>query len=277
MPELPEVEVARRIARRVAVGRVITRVRCADDSIVFDGVTPMKVRHLLRDRCVRAVRRHGKHLWFELDRRPWPIFHFGMTGSFHTPAARGVKLVCSGDVSPTWPPRFAKLHLTFDDGGELVLADPRRLGRVRFRHDPPGEPPIVLLGFDALRDVPSLSRFRQIVGARSAPLKALLLDQSFAAGVGNWIADEVLYQAGLDPRRPANSLSSAEAARLRARLRSVVAWSVRVQSDSARFPRTWLFHYRWGKRAGGRTGRGEPIRHLTLGGRTTAWVPAVQK
>jgi formamidopyrimidine-DNA glycosylase len=95
--------------------------------------------------------------------------------------------------------------------------------------------------------------------------------------VGNWIADEVLYQARLDPRRGANSLNPAEAARLRARLRSVVALSVRVQSDSDRYPRTWLFHDRWGKRADGMTARRERIHYLTLGGRTTAWVPVVQK
>jgi formamidopyrimidine-DNA glycosylase len=276
MPELPEVEVGRLIAQRVAVGRVIKAVRCADDPIVFDGLPTARVQHLLRGRRVRAVRRHGKHLWFELDRRPWPIVHFGMTGGFHTPRRGGVKLVSSGDVSPTWPPRFTKLHLTFDDGGELVLADPRRLGRVRFRQDPRGEPPIALLGFDAYRDIPSPPRFREILRTRSAPLKVLLLDQSFAAGVGNWIADEVLYQARLDPRRRAHSLNVAEATRLRARLRSVVAWSVRVQSDSDRFPRTWLFHHRWDKRKDGTTARGERIQYLTLGGRTTAWVPARQ-
>jgi formamidopyrimidine-DNA glycosylase len=277
MPELPEVEVGRLIAPRVAAGRMIRSVRCADDPIVFDGLAPTKVQRLLRGRKVQAVRRHGKHLWFELDRRPWPLFHFGMTGGFHTAPRAGARLVSSGDTTPTWPPRFAKLHLTFEDGGELVLADARRLGRVRFRHDPPHEPPIALLGFDAFRDIPSLPRFREIVRGRSAPLKALLLDQSFAAGVGNWIADEVLYQARLDPRRGANSLNPAEAARLRARLRSVVALSVRVQSDSDRYPRTWLFHDRWGKRADGMTARRERIHYLTLGGRTTAWVPVVQK
>jgi formamidopyrimidine-DNA glycosylase len=276
MPELPEVEVGRLIARRVAVGRVITAVRCADDPIVFAGLAPARVRRLLVGRRVRAVRRHGKHLWFELDRRPWPLFHFGMAGGFHTPRRGGVKLVSSGDPGPTWPPRFAKLHLTFGDGGELVLADARRLGRVRFRHDPAHEPPITLLGFDALRGIPSPRRFRKILSARSAALKVLLLDQSFAAGVGNWIADEVLYQARLDPRRRADSLSPSEATRLRARLRSVVAFSVRVQSDSERYPRTWLFHYRWGRRANGTTAHGEKIHHLTLGGRTTAWVPAIQ-
>jgi formamidopyrimidine-DNA glycosylase len=279
MPELPEVEVGRLIARRVAAGRVIIRVRCADDPIVFDGVTPARFRRALLGRRVQTVRRHGKHLWFELDRRPWPILHFGMTGGFHTPGAGGVKLVSSGDRDPDgrWPPRFTRLHLVFDDGGELVFADARRLGRVRLRHDPRREPPISLLGFDALHEIPSLAQFHGLVSARATPLKALLLDQSFAAGVGNWIADEVLYQAGLDPRRPARSLSREEVARLRARLRAVVARSAQVRSDSDRYPRSWLFHYRWGKRVGAVTGRGESIRYIVVAGRTTAWVPSVQR
>jgi formamidopyrimidine-DNA glycosylase len=279
MPELPEVEVGRIIARRVAAGRLITHVRCADDPLVFEGVAPARLRRALLGRRVQAVRRHGKHLWFELDRRPWPSLHFGMTGGFHTPEGRGVKLISSGDRDPdgAWPPRFSKLHLVFEDGGELVFADARRLGRVRLRHDPRGEPPISLLGFDALHEIPTLARFREMLGARAAPLKALLLDQSFAAGVGNWIADEVLYQARLDPRRAARSLSREEATRLRARLSAVVALSVRVRSDSDRYPRSWLFHYRWGKRVGAVTGRGESIRYIVVGGRTTAWVPNVQK
>jgi formamidopyrimidine-DNA glycosylase len=279
MPELPEVEVGRMIARRVAVGRVITKVRCADDPIVFEGAGPTRFRRALLGRRVLAIKRHGKHLWFELDQRPWALIHFGMTGGFHTPGGRGVRLVSSGDREPdgAWPPRFTKLHLVFDDGGELIYADARRLGRVRLRHDPRNEPPISLLGFDAFREIPPIDRFYELLRGRGAPLKAVLLDQAFAAGVGNWIADEVLYQAKLDPRRRAHTLTREEAARLRARLRTVVALSVRVRSDSDRYPRSWLFHYRWGKHIGAVTGRGESIRYTTLGGRTTAWVPAVQR
>ena len=113
--------------------------------------------------------------------------------------------------------------------------------------------------------------------ARSAPIKAVLLDQSVAAGVGNWIADEVLYQAGVDPRRRASTLTDAELRRVRERIRSVVATAVRYNSDSDRFPRHWLFHDRWGKKAMAMTSRGQPIRYATVGGRTTAWVPTVQR
>jgi formamidopyrimidine-DNA glycosylase len=279
MPELPEVETARLAAQRVAAGRRIVRVWCAADPLVFEGRPPARVRRALHGRLVRAVRRHGKHLWFELDRRPWPSFHFGMAGGFHMPGAAGVKLVSSGRLGarPGWPPRFTKLRLTFDDGGELVMTDARRLGRIRLREDPRSEPPIGLLGFDALLELPPPRRFLALLRARAAPVKALLLDQSFGAGVGNWIADEVLYQSRIDPRRPARSLSGEEARRLRNRLRSVIATAVRLRSDSDRFPRAWLFHHRWGRNAEAVTARGERIRHLTVGGRATAWVPAAQR
>jgi len=278
MPELPEVERARRIATKVAQGRRIVEARCADDAIVFEGVAPTRFRRALVGRRVRGVRRHGKHLWFELDRRPWPCLHFGMTGGFHTaPGGPRVKLKSSRKrPDHAWPPRFTKLHLVFDDGGELVLADARRLGRIRLRQDPAHEPPISLLGFDAHRALPVPGRFRELVRHRGAPLKALLLDQGFAAGVGNWIADEVLYQARLDPRRRASSLSDAEIERMRSALRHVMDTAVRLSNDSDRYPRGWLFHRRWGKNPRAVTRTGERIRHITVGGRTTAWVPTRQ-
>ena len=281
MPELPEVEAARRAAQMVAKGRRIVEAHVADDPIVFEGVAPARIRRALVGRRVRAVRRHGKHLWLELDRRPWPCLHFGMTGGIHLPAGRAVRLVSDGRVHrPDWPPRFTKLHLRFAGGGELALADGRRLGRIRLRRDPATEPPISTLGFDTLHELPTASRFHALLRERNAPIKAVLLDQSFAAGIGNWIADEVLYQAGIAPKRRARTLSAAEAGRLRAKIRSVIGLAVRAGSDSDRYPHWWLFHRRWGHRRGGppaTTARGEHIRHETVGGRTTAWVPTVQR
>ena len=57
---------------------------CRNDRIVFNGTSPARVRRALRGARVEAVHRRGKHLWFELDARPWPLFHFGMTGAFRT-------------------------------------------------------------------------------------------------------------------------------------------------------------------------------------------------
>jgi formamidopyrimidine-DNA glycosylase len=277
MPELPEVEAARRLVERVATGRTILRVRCAADPIVFESLTPAQVRRALHGRRILAAHRHGKHLWLELDRRPWPVIHFGMTGGFHAPDDDGIHLVSAGHrAAASWPPRFTKLLLTLDGDRTLALTDARRLGRVRLRHDPPAEPPVSLLGFDALNGLPSPRRFAALLAERRAPIKAVLLDQSFAAGVGNWVADEVLYQAGIDPRRPAHRLSTGQVRRLRAALRHVVRVAVGADADSDRFPRTWLFHRRWA-RAPGVTVRGERLRWATVGGRTTVWAPGAQR
>src|SRR5512139_3724593 len=219
MPELPEVETARRRAQRALRGKRIVGVSVVHDPIVYEGVTPARFAATLRGRHVLAVRRKGKHLWMELDRPPFPLFHFGMTGSFEIYRAGAER------------PRFWKVEIAADDGTRLAMADPRRLGRLRLRRDPEAEPPLARLGFDVLRDLPPARDLAALLARRSGPAKAVLLDQSLFAGVGNWIADEALYQAAIDPRRPASSLSPAEVARLRARLHAIVRRAVAVGAD----------------------------------------------
>ncbi len=265
MPELPEVETARRRAERALRGRRIAAVAVVPDPIVYDGVTPSRFAAALRGRRVRAVRRKGKHLWMELDRRPWPLFHFGMTGSFEI----------YHDGVPR--PRFWKVEIATEDGTHLAMSDPRRLGRLRLRRSPETEDPLSRLGFDVLEGLPPARELASLLSRRGGPAKSVLLDQSLFAGVGNWIADEALYQAAIDPRRPASSLAPGEVARLRARLHAIVRRAVDVEADDRRFPRTWLFHDRWGREEGARTARGERIVHLTIGGRTTAFVPSRQR
>lgn len=265
MPELPEVERARRLAEKRLASKRILRVATTADAIVYSGVQPARFARALKGARVRAVHRRGKHIWFELDRRPWPAFHFGMTGSFKVyehPADR---------------PRFWKVELLMEDGVRLAMPDPRRLGRIRLLDDPEHEPPIGQLGFDPLLDMPPLKAFAAGLSHRKAPIKAVLLDQSFAAGVGNWIADEVLYQARIAPARHACGLGLEAVRRLRSTILRVIRKAVEVDADNTLFPKTWLFHHRWGRNAHAVTHRGEKIVHATIGGRTTAWVPSVQK
>ena len=265
MPELPEVERGRRIADMVATGRTVRRVRCANDRIVCCDQTPSTVSRRLRGtRVVRACR-HGKQLWLEFEGGPALLLHFGMTGALH------------GYTDESERPRFWKIELEFEDGRRLAMPDPRRFGRIRLRDDPRHELPISKLGFDPLLDLPGPATFRTLAGSRGVTVKGLLLDQSFAAGVGNWIADEVLYQAGIAPHRRVRDLETAEIESIRRRLGSVIRKAVAVNSVSSRFPKTWLFHHRWGRPDDARTHRGEPIEITTVAGRTTAWVPSRQR
>lgn len=247
------------------MGKRIARVGVVDDRIVFADIAPRTFARKLRGRKVIAASRRGKQMWLELDERPWPLLHFGMTGGF-------VEYESARDR-----PRFWKVEFVTDEGQRLAMTNARRLGRIRLQDDPINQPPVCKLGFDPLLDMPSPGRFVELVRARKAPLKAILLDQGFAAGVGNWIADEVLYQAKLSPHRKGAELSAAEAKRMRTKLGAVIRKAVEVDADKKRFPRTWLFHHRWGRPDDAKTAKGEPIEHETIAGRTTAWVPTVQK
>ena len=277
MPELAEVERGRRLAESVAAGRRIAAVACAADSIVYAGVPPAEWEALCGRRVLAACR-WGKQLWFDLDTPPHPLFHFGMSGGFRVPGDTPLKLATGPAHRPDeWPPRYWKVRFTFEDGAQLVMTDARRLGRLLLREAPREEPPVSRLGFDPLLALPPPREFARLLAARSVVIKSLLLDQGFAAGVGNWIADEVLYQARIDPRRRARDLDDREAKRLRTVLRRVVETAVSVDAESSRYPAGWLFHRRWGRRAEATTARGEAIEHIEIGGRTTAWAPTVQR
>lgn len=287
MPELPEVETTRLHIEKIFKGhRLIEVIPDPDDHIVFDRQTAEEVREALEGAKVTGTGRKGKYLWLELDRCPWPVFHLGMTGHLET-RKRGKNFVKAwGDKTLYTEPKrdamgakflpFCRFRAIADHGAEFAMTDPRRFGRIRLAHDPLTEPPISKLGFDPLHSFPTAKELAALLAKRRAPIKAVLLDQAVFAGVGNWIADEVLYQAGLAPKRLAAKLTAAEVARLRTKLLAIIQKSVEVSADYDRYPKSWLFHYRWGKEKEARTAKKQKIVFDTIGGRTTAWVPAVQ-
>ncbi|MEC7523398.1 MAG: DNA-formamidopyrimidine glycosylase family protein [Myxococcota bacterium] len=274
MPELAEVEHARRILEAACVGERIEAIEVdADDIVIEDRAALLR----LRGREVREARRRGKYLWLELDEGPHPIFHLGMTGALRRRGDEPLKLASSAkEVDRTWPPRFTKVRLVMSSG-ELVYTNKRRLGRVLLRDAPATDAPIGALGFDPWTDMPSLERFRGLLERRRGLLKGLLLNQKFAAGVGNWVADEVLFQSGIDPRRRIDGLKGPEIERLHAALRDVVRLAVEADARAERFPAEWLFHRRWGKDPDARTADGHVVEFIEVAGRTTAWVPTKQR
>jgi formamidopyrimidine-DNA glycosylase len=274
MPELPEVEHTRALLERALVGKRLQSITLADDPIVIEDPSRFAA---LTDRTVVAARRHGKVGWLELDRGPHLVFHLGMTGAWRVPGVEPIALESTpNEVDRTWPPRFAKIELVAGDL-RVAMTDPRRFGRLWVRDDPRREAPIAELGFDALRELPPLDVLASALARRRGSLKGLLLDQAFVAGVGNWIADEVLFHARLDPRRAPNALDRDEVRALREALEVVVSTAVAADARKDRFPREWLFHRRWGKVAGQTTDDGHAIEHVVVAGRTTAWVPTLQR
>ncbi len=268
MPELPEVECwGRRVAEKHCLGRTIRSVYAqADERIVIDGVTPQKLASALKGRTIEACHRRGKQMWWTLSGGgPSPLWHFGMTGAF-----------CHYEKLADRP-RFLKVELLLDDDTRFGFVDPRRFGRIRLIGDPLNEPPLSGLGPDAWLDPQPMPWWTQQLARRKTPIKALLLNQSFLAGIGNWIVDEVCYQSHIAPQRIAKELSQDEIKRLRAKLKHILQKACDWEADYTHFPKTWLFHHRWGRNQEALTGRGEEIAFDTVGGRTTAWVPNVQQ
>nr|XP_007150769.1 hypothetical protein PHAVU_005G1793001g [Phaseolus vulgaris]ESW22763.1 hypothetical protein PHAVU_005G1793001g [Phaseolus vulgaris] len=174
-----------------------------------------------------------------------------------------------------WPSKYSKFFIELDDGLELSFTDKRRFAKVRLLKDPTSVPPISELGPDALFEPMTLEKFTESLHKRKTEIKALLLDQSYISGIGNWVADEVLYQARIHPRQAASSLSDASCSTLYKSIEEVIQLAVEVDADSSRFPLEWLFHFRWGKKPGKISGN--KIDFITAGGRTTAYVPELQK
>ncbi|MBL90378.1 MAG: hypothetical protein CMH56_01010 [Myxococcales bacterium] len=276
MPELPEVESARQKIQTVAKGQRIRAIQTLGDTIVFENVAPATFAKKLKGKKVLRVHRHGKFLWWEMDKPPHPVFHLGMTGHFAAPGIDNIELESGFDVGEQWPPRFWKVHMEFDNGKKLAMTNARRFGRIFLYKDPLTESTISKMGFDPLTQPITSKEFCEKIRSKKAVLKGLLLNQAFIAGVGNWMADEICYQAKVAPQRKCNTLTPKESQAIYKALMKVVTKACSVNADKKRFPKSWLFHHRWGKDETAQTSKGETIAFDTVGGRTTAWVPTRQ-
>jgi formamidopyrimidine-DNA glycosylase len=218
VPEILEVETYRRQAARV-VGRTIVQVETPDAWFV-KGTDPAEVVEAATGRRVLRARRRGKLLVLDLGEPGGAEddvvrlgLRFGMTGRLIVDGAAAIdRLEYSSDRDdPAWD-RFA---LRFGDGSELRLRDPRRLGGVSL------DPDEDRLGPDAL--TVTLPELAHALGASTVALKARLLDQSRVAGIGNLLADEILWRAGLDPTRRAGGLDDDELTALHDAVHEVLA------------------------------------------------------
>mmetsp|Transcript_18372 Transcript_18372/g.39500 ORF Transcript_18372/g.39500 Transcript_18372/m.39500 type:complete len:570 (-) Transcript_18372:261-1970(-) len=289
MPELPEVEAARSLVHNYCYLKTIRVANVAEDEKVVEGIPPSDLAKVLNGKIIKAACRKAKHLWLEFQNDSEDralLLHFGMTGSIIIKTPSGEMLAAKyeridADTSGTWPPKYWKLDLELDDGTRLAFTDPRRFARVRLLSDPLSKEPLVKLAHDALTQLPQLEEFRAALAAlsrkKTLKIKALLLDQeAVVSGVGNWVADEVLYQARVHPEQAVIDMSPEQVEAVHSALHSVVQHAVQVDADSAMFPRDWIFHYRWtNKRASSINGM--PISFVTVGSRTSAFVPALQK
>lgn len=277
MPELPEVETARGAIEAAGLNRRIAEVDDSDQYVCRPHA-PGQIRDALVGRELTGAFRQGKTMWCETSPRegesgPGPELgiHLGMSGRIMISGIDGGQ-VSGGDPpagrygldanAPGRKPEWDRFTITFADGGVLRLFDKRRLGRVRLDPDTSG------LGPDAERTDPA--EFAERVGKGNAPLKARLLDQAVLAGVGNLLADETLWQARLDPRRPAGGLSADELASLHRALEDATRSAIAKGG-------VHTGEFIDSRRKGGVCPRcGAELERATVGSRTTWFCPAEQ-
>lgn len=254
-----EVEAYRRAADR-AVGRTIVRVDAPDAWYLKAGTTAGALRRGLTGAAVTGTRRIGKLLLLDTDRHTIGL-RFGMTGRLVLDGTAPIDRLeySSARDDPAW----IRFRVGFDGGGELRVVDPRRLGGVVL------DPVTTHLGIDALAVRPA--ELRDLLARSRAPIKAWLLDQGHVAGVGNLLADEILWRAGIDPARPARSLDHRELRRLHRHLVGTV-----MQLTDRGGSHTGDLHV---ARVRGATcpRDGTPLQRRTIGGRTTYSCPHHQR
>jgi formamidopyrimidine-DNA glycosylase len=281
VPELPEVESARTVIARAALHRVIAEVDDTD-SFVCRPHRPGEIKAALLRRTLTAAHRRGKSMWCDTspvaghggapgpelgidESGPELGIHLGMSGKIVIADGHGNEI----DGGDYWERgrakgdyRYTRFRLTFADGGALLLVDPRRLGRVRL------DPPVEALGPDASAITPA--QFLAAFGRGTAPVKARLLDQDVIAGIGNLLADQILWAAKISPARPVNELTRPETGRLLRALRR----TVRAALDGGGVHTLTVIPFRRPEAACPRCGT--PMAHGTVGGRTTWWCPREQ-
>ena len=276
MPELAEVEYIRR-RWNPGLGQLVATVRLHPRAGVFKTCAPADLARRLPGARLDSSSAAAKQMLFrftaaDADRTQlWLGIHLGMTGEL--------------TVRPHGLPDEKRDHLILDQPAakqSLVFSDFRMFGRVQF-HAGPDAPawwadiaPAVTSPAFTLAAVSDFLRRR----AR-APLKAVLLMQERFPGVGNWMADEILWRAALHPARRCGDLTPAEIKKLHRETVWVCEQALRLigQADTPEWPdppATWLFQHRW--QDGGRCPRTKkPLERATIGGRTTCWSPARQK
>lgn len=284
MPELAEVEHFRRRWNE-GIGDRVLRVFARKGKRVFRGEsTAILVRDLGGAR-LEASHAHGKQLLFTFTRPTRSVREQGpgsrrrqQSGS-EQPISLGVHLGMTGALRVEPPTHRPKKHdhlVLYQETRALVFTDPRLFGRIRFSatHEPAWWADLPTQVLSSGFTVQHVARFLER-RARS-PIKPVLLDQRGFPGIGNWMADEILWRARIHPRRLAGTLLPAEVVRIRQETRFVCRGALRFVAPSfGDPPGSWLFVHRW--KDGGRCpATGVVLVRATIGGRTTCWSPALQ-
>jgi formamidopyrimidine-DNA glycosylase len=269
MPELPEVETIRRSLLPHVVGTTILEVDVRERRLRQP--LDANLERLLCGRTFTGIGRRGKYLLFELDDGRTLLVHLGMSGHL------AVKTAAAGTL------RHDHVRIELSSGAALIFNDPRRFGLMRL-----GKMQELVeltnVGCDPLLENWPLETWRYMTRDRRLPIKSFLMDQRLIAGIGNIYANEMLYEAGIRPRRRASRLRLADLQRLSDAMQMVLNEAVRLGGssisdyrDADGRPGYFQMHHAVYDRADQPCRRCSTIiRRVVLSGRSTFYCPKCQ-
>ncbi|ETN46587.1 formamidopyrimidine-DNA glycosylase [Cyphellophora europaea CBS 101466] len=296
MPEIAEIARTVHYVRKHLVGKTIASCTALNDDKVFDAkyqtTGPQFEKHMINN-TIKDVGQQGKYFYLIMSKPPHPVLHFGMSGwlkykNEHTYYYQPKE----GETEPEeWPAKYWKFHLETkpakgEEKVEAAFVDSRRFARIKLV-DCPGDQirqhkPLSENGPDPVidKDKVTVEWLKQKCHSKKVPIKAMLLDQANISGIGNWVGDEIMFNARMHPEQYANTLTDEQIEQLHKSIHYVCGTACELLADSEKFPDDWLFKHRWGKGKKDATKTlpsGEKILFLTVGGRTSAVVPSLQK
>jgi len=274
MPELPEVETVRRSLESKVCGLTITTVRVITSQVARPG-SFADFATALEGRAFTGFDRRGKYLLAHLNGGISLVVHLRMTGRW---------VYCS----PATPvPKHTHVIFLLSDGNELRFTDVRRFGglEIVLTQDLGSYPSLVKLGVEPLGQDFTLDYLRQVTQGKSTKIKALILDQTRLAGLGNIYADEALFLAGIHPARSAGSMTTPELERLHTAIQTVLQAGIANKGTTFRDyvdGQGQQGQNQLSLKVYGRSGQTcltcqTPLAKLKIGGRTTVFCPNCQE
>ena len=260
MPELPEVEKAARQLTRAALGKSIASVRAIHPALKRK-LSPSQSR-AAKGRRIVGIERRGKHQLIHLESGDTLVVHFRMNGDW--------------EIGVTSDPldRFARAVIELVDGTRISLVDPRALSSITL--DKKGESSLPKLGREASDPLLDANYLSDALARKKIAIKPAIMDQAVVAGLGNIYAAEALWEAEMDPRKPAAKVSRARLEKLVSAIRLVLSPKKRRPGryTDKRGASRFAVYDREGKecrRCGG------TIKRMTQAGRSTYFCPSCQR
>jgi len=217
MPELPEVETIKNELAPHIIGHKLTGM-----TLLWEGLLRQpslaELRQRITGKQITGISRHGKYLVLSLGGDDLLVMHMKMTGSL---------LVGHNSMEA---PKYTRAVIHLDNDTSIFFVDPRKFGAMWLTQD--RNSVLNKLGPEPLEPGFTPQFLAGLLKNRTAPVKALILDQSLIAGIGNMYADEALFAAGIHPLRPGGSLSREEAERLTAAIKQVLRSAIRNKGAS---------------------------------------------